>query len=104
MQPQFQELENLRAAGIEPILLWRRGEMLETALERLAAIKPDPDAGRAPRDEMHPAFAGIDRWVPLPARSLLTIWETSGAFTLHQIDPSDTPVQDPLAADSIGER
>ena len=53
---------------------------------------------------MHPAFAGIDRWVPLPARSLLTIWETSGAFTLHQIDPSDTPVQDPLAADSIGER
>ena len=104
LQLQFQELENLRADDIEPTLLWRRGEMLETALERLAAIKPDPDAGRAPRDEMHPAFEGIDRWVPLPVRSLLAIWESSGTVSLQQIDLPDTPVQDPLAADSIDER
>jgi hypothetical protein len=104
MQFQFQELENLHATSIATTLLWRRGESLEIALERLAAIKPDPDAGRAPRDEMHPAFDGIDRWVPRPARSLLTTWENGGAVTLHQVDLPDTPVHDTLAADSIDAR
>ena len=58
LQLQFQELENLRADDIEPTLLCRCGEILETAIERLAAIKPDPDADRAPRDEMHPRLRG----------------------------------------------
>lgn len=98
LQFQFGELENLHADGIATTLLWRRGDTLETALDRLAAIKLDPDAGRAPRDEMHPAFAGIDRWVPRPARSLLTIWENAGAVSLHQVDLPDTPVRDARAA------
>jgi hypothetical protein len=67
LQFQFGNLENLHADGIATTLLWRRGDTLKTALDRLAAIKPDPDAGRAPRDEMHPAFAGIDQWVPRAA-------------------------------------
>ena len=82
----------------------RAVQLVTDVFERLAAIKPDPDAGRAPRDEMHPAFEGIDRWVPLPVRSLLATWESSGAVTLQQIDLPDTPVQDPLAADSIDQR
>jgi hypothetical protein len=63
LQLQFQELANLRAIDIEPTLLWHRGETVETALERLATIKPDPDADCAPLDEIHPAFESIDeRW------------------------------------------
>jgi hypothetical protein len=95
------ELENLQADGIATTLLWRPGDTLETALDRLAAITPDPDAGRAPRDEMHPASVGIDRWVPRPVRSLLTIWQDAGAVSLHQVDLPDTPVQDARAAQVI---
>jgi len=102
-QFQFRELKNLHAAGIKTTVLWRRGDTLDTALDRLAAIQPDPEAGRAPRDEMHPAFEGVDRWVPRPARSLLTIWENGGAVTLHQVDLPDTPVRDAHAAQVIGE-
>jgi hypothetical protein len=104
MQFQFQELDNLHAAGIETTLLWRRGENLETALERLAAIRPDPEAGRAPRDEMPPAFDGIDRWVPRPVRQLLTAWENEKAVTLHQVDLPDILVHDVLAAQAIEQR
>jgi hypothetical protein len=104
MQFQFQELENFHAAGIATTLLWQRGDSLETALERLAAITPDPDAGRASRDEMHPAFDGIDRWVPRPVRQLLATWENGGAVTLHQVDLPDTPVHDMLATDIIDAR
>jgi hypothetical protein len=71
---------NFAVAGIETTLLWRRGENLEAALARLASIKVDPAAGRAPRDEMHPAFESIDRWVPRPVRSLLTEWAKRGAL------------------------
>jgi hypothetical protein len=98
LQFQFRELENLHAAGIATTVLWRRGDTLSAALDRLTAIQPDPNAGRAPRDEMHPAFEGIDRWVPRPARSLLTIWENAGAVSLHQVDLPDAPVRDAHAA------
>ena len=104
LQFQFKELESLHADDIATTLLWRRGDTLETALSRLAAITADPDATRAPRDEMHPAFDGIDRWVPRPARSLLTTWAAGKAVTLRQIELPNTPVKDTLAAQAIDER
>lgn len=50
--------------GAEPVLLWKRGDALSDAQARLAAIEPDPGAGRAPRDEMIEQFEGLDRWIP----------------------------------------
>ena len=65
LQFQFRELENLRSEKVETLLLWRMGEKIATATARLAAIKPDPAAGRAEHDAMLPAlqgqFEGISR-------------------------------------------
>jgi hypothetical protein len=72
IQFRFHELTMLREGGIATTLLWRRGDDLDTALGRLDAIKPDPDAGRAARDGMLPAFEGIDRHVPRPVREMLS--------------------------------
>src|SRR6185503_19512023 len=64
LQFQFHELKALQREGFEPELLWRRGEAIAVVKGRLAAITPDPAAGRAARDAMLPAFEDIDRWVP----------------------------------------
>jgi hypothetical protein len=47
--------------------LWRRGESVETALERLHSIPADRSAGRADRHGMLPEFEGIDQWIPRAA-------------------------------------
>ena len=44
---QFQERDWLRAEGFDLTLLWQQGEPFELARERLAAIRPDPAAGRS---------------------------------------------------------
>ncbi|MFE7113971.1 nucleotidyltransferase domain-containing protein [Streptomyces sp. NPDC057654] len=68
LQIHFGERESLEAEGFELTLLWTRGEPVDAARARLAAITPDPEAGRAPRDHMIEAFDGIDRRVPRPVR------------------------------------
>lgn len=94
MQLQFQELHALHADGIETLLLWRRGETLRTARDRLAAITPDPHAGRAERDRMLPAFEGVDRYVPRPVRHLLADWSGAGAVSVARVDLPDATVRD----------
>jgi hypothetical protein len=56
-----------------PMLLWRRGESLETAFERLESVKPDPSAGQAPRHHMTEAFEGLDRYLPRLLRGELLV-------------------------------
>ncbi|MGW3041175.1 nucleotidyltransferase domain-containing protein [Kitasatospora sp. NPDC001159] len=86
---QFQQRDDLVADGIELTLLWRRGDTLAEAERRLAAMKPDPKAGSAPRDHMLPVFEGLERWLPRPrgsissactlpepSRSLPSLWTT----------------------------
>jgi hypothetical protein len=104
VQFQFQELKNLHGDGIATTLLWRRGEALPTALERLEGIKPDPQAGRAERDHMLPAFEGIDRWVPLPVRTLLADWSKAAAVQVQQVQLPDQKVRDRHARQVIDER
>ncbi|MFD5652960.1 nucleotidyltransferase domain-containing protein [Streptomyces sp. NPDC127039] len=72
LQIHFRERKTLEAEGFELTLLWTRGEPVDTARTRLAAITPDSEAGRAVRDHMIEAFDGIDRWVPRPVRITLT--------------------------------
>jgi len=80
------EAATLHESGIETTLLWRRGDDLDTALARVHAIEPDPEAGRAPRHAMLPAFEGIDRHVPFAVREMLCRWVDEGAVTVEQIE------------------
>ncbi|MGW3934921.1 hypothetical protein [Streptomyces phaeochromogenes] len=48
---QFNQNAALAEASSELTLLWKRGDMLATALDWLA-LAPDAQAGRAPRDDM----------------------------------------------------
>jgi hypothetical protein len=46
---------------VEPVLVYERGDTLETALARVGAITPGPEAGRAARDPVHPAIEAVPR-------------------------------------------
>jgi hypothetical protein len=81
---QFQfEAEHLD--DIEPVLLWHRGESLDTALYRLRSITPDAQATRAPRDAMIPQFEGLDRWIPRPYRETLVQAIDSGCISIERL-------------------
>jgi hypothetical protein len=53
------------------VTLWRRGDTIELAFERLHAIEPDPAARSAPRQHVHPAIAGHAKRTPIEARQRL---------------------------------
>ena len=72
-------------ANFEMTPLWRRGDTLEVALGRVAAIQLDPEARRAPREAMLPEFEGLDRWIPLPLRQALIRAVSEEAITIERI-------------------
>lgn len=73
---------DLEDDGIVLLLLWRRGEPVALARERLAAIIPDPAAGRAPRDHVLPVYEHIADLLPRPVRIDLHRWCTEMAVAL----------------------
>jgi hypothetical protein len=85
-----------RWADFEMTLLWARGDELEGALKRLHGIKPDPAAGRAPRDAMIPEFEGLDRWLPLYTRESLIAMVDAGALRVERLTLEDAPMTTPL--------
>jgi hypothetical protein len=91
-------------ADFELTLLWRRGDGLATALERLHAIKADPTAGRAVRDSMLPEFEGLDDWIPRPYREALCAAVSNGAIGLERMLLPDSPVVSEVAAEHLGYR
>ena len=88
-QISYDKRELYEQKKIPLTLLWRRGEPITAALDRLRAITPDPAAGRSPRDAMLPAFDGIDRWVPLPIREALVKQVQEGTIAVEQIELTD---------------
>jgi hypothetical protein len=78
LEIHFNELEDLRKEGFEPQLLWRRGDSLEQAHARLAALMPDASAQRAPRDTVHPLLAEVERLIPRPARQEFSLFVWAG--------------------------
>lgn len=86
---------------LEPITLWRRGDSLEEALNRLRAIRADPSAGRAPRHAMIPAFEGLDDWIPRPDRAALISAIDLGAVTVERIVLDEGSVRSKVALDHI---
>jgi hypothetical protein len=73
----FNFAETLIALGWRTLKLWERGDSLETALDRLRAMAPDAQAGRAHPYAAPPAIVGLDRFVSRPDASLLR-WLTEG--------------------------
>jgi hypothetical protein len=71
-------------ADFDMMLLWRKGDSLPAALQRLHLIQPDPAAGRAPRDAMLPQFEGLDEWIPLAVREALSEAVSSGAIAIDR--------------------
>ncbi|MEV0281315.1 nucleotidyltransferase domain-containing protein [Streptomyces sp. NPDC050610] len=101
LQIHFGERKTLEAEGFELTLLWTRGEPVDAARTRLAAITPDPEAGRAPRDHMIEAFDGIDRWVPRPVRVDLTDLVDRKAATIRQLQLPDAEPAHPAALETL---
>jgi hypothetical protein len=78
LELHFNELEDLRMEGFELQLLWRRGDSLEQAYDRLAALAPDGSAQRAPRDSVHPLLAEVEKLIPRPARQEFSLFMWAG--------------------------
>lgn len=76
LEIHFNELDDLRKEDFEPLLLWRRGDSLAVARDRLSALAADPDAHRAARDTVHPLLADVEKLIPRPARQefSLLVW------------------------------
>jgi hypothetical protein len=84
--------------------LWRNGDQLHTALERLNAIEPDPTAGRAPREAMLPQFEGLDEWIPLAAREALSGAVSGDAITIERCVLTEGEVMSPHAREHMSYR
>ena len=91
-------------AGFDMTLLWRTGDTLQAALERLSAIQADPAAGRAPRDAMLPQFEGLDRWIPLAFREAMSGAVTDGAITIERCVIEDGAISDATALEHVSYR
>lgn len=58
----------------------------------LHGIKEDPNAGRAPRDDMIEEFEGLDRYIPRPVRHDLVQWRDAGQIAISRLTLPDTVV------------
>jgi hypothetical protein len=74
----------------EPVLVYRRGDTLAEVLARVAAITPDPRAGRAQRDPVHPAIEPIADDLARPTRILLTELLEARLLGVELLDLADT--------------
>lgn len=85
-------------------LLWRRGDRLAAALNRVHAIAVDEAATRAPRDAMLPQFEGLDRWIPRHYRERICAAVEAGAISVQRTELPDATVTDPAIREYIGDR
>jgi predicted nucleotidyltransferase len=86
LEIHFNELDELRKEGFEPQLLWRRGDSLEEARARLAALAPDARAQRAARDTVHPLLADVEKLIPRPARQEFSLLMWAGWLDARLIE------------------
>jgi hypothetical protein len=91
-------------ADFDMALLWRTDDTLPAALERLHLIRPDPAAGRAPRDAMLSQFEGIDQWIPRPIREALSEAVSSGAIAIERCVLADGSVTSLHAREHLADR
>ncbi|MFF7993420.1 hypothetical protein ACFZDG_26965 [Kitasatospora xanthocidica] len=101
---QFQMRSSLEGDGFDLLPLWRRGEPVDLARRRLAGIRPDPTAGRAPRDHVLPAYEAIADLLPRPARIDLYRLCTTGTATVAAFRLPDARLRSPQALRHIERR
>jgi hypothetical protein len=85
-------------------LLWRRGDSLAAALDRLHAIPVDETATRAARDGMLPEFEGLDQWIARPYREAVNAAVQAGAIRVQRLELFHATVVDPDVRDHIRDR
>lgn len=85
LQVMFSKIEMIA----EPVLVYERGDTLDQALARVASITPDPEAGRAERDPVHPAIEAVAEDLARPTRIMLTELITTGLLEVELIDLAD---------------
>jgi hypothetical protein len=85
LQVLFSRIEMIE----EPVLVYERGDTLDRALARVEAIVPDPAAGRAQRDPVHPAIEAVAEDLARPTRILLTELLDAGLLHVELIDLAD---------------
>jgi hypothetical protein len=89
--------------GFTFVLIWRRGEPLSLATQRLAAIEVDPNAGSAPRDHVIPALAGFEKKVALAYREQIEELVSSGRVVARRNQLPDSEPRDEWMVSRIGE-
>jgi predicted nucleotidyltransferase len=92
LQVLFSRIEMIE----EPVLVYEHGDTLDHALARIEAIAPDPEAGRAERDAVHPAIELVAEDLARPTRILLTELLDAGLVHVELIDLADAE-EDELA-------
>jgi len=90
LQVMFNRLELIAA----PVLVYQHGDPLDEALARVEAIAPDPTAGRAERDPVHPAIEPVADELARPTRILLTELFAAGLLSVELIDLDDAEEAD----------
>ncbi|MBG0567555.1 nucleotidyltransferase domain-containing protein [Actinoplanes aureus] len=101
------EFNGHEEADFPMTLLWRRGDDLSAAMDRLTEIKADPDAGRAERHAMLPQFEGLDRWLPRFHREHFIAAIESGAITVERVtlpEPEPRHFAHPVVEDHLWDR
>jgi predicted nucleotidyltransferase len=101
IEVQFNQLDELRSEGFDPLLLWRRGEPVDAARERLEGIREDPTVESAERDPVIPALQGLEKHIHRPDRELLAVMDWLGALTVSKVQLEDGTPRTRLARQRI---
>jgi predicted nucleotidyltransferase len=104
LEIHFNELEDLRKEGFEPRLLWRRGDALEEAHARRAALAPDASAQRAARDAVHPLLAGVEKLIPRPARQEFSLYMWAGWLAAELVELPPQQATNPVTRRRFAEQ
>jgi hypothetical protein len=86
----FAEIANMT----EPVLISRDGDDLDAALARVNAIKPEPGAGPAARDPIHPALEPVADALSRPSLIVLGELRTHGHVGVSVLDLRDVALSD----------
>lgn len=90
LQVLYEEIAHIT----EPVLIYQDGDDLDAALERVNAIKPEPAAGRAARDPVHPVLEPVADALSRPSLIVLGGLLTHGHINMSVVDVPDVTLND----------
>jgi hypothetical protein len=90
LQVLFESIDNIG----EPVLIYQDGDDLDAALSRVETIKPDPNAGRADRDPIHPVLEPVADALSRPSLIVLGELINHGHINVSVVDVQDVALGD----------